>query len=350
MVDQLDALSIVSARNQAAWGAFNEMLEEARAYSNMRVLFGCRSFDLERDGRLRELAVRGEEVERIPVGPLDEEVIRSAIAAAGLNPAPLSETQIEVLSIPLHLHLLLESANPGPFKFASASDLFDAFWEHKATALSRQVGGDPGVWAAGVGRLCDELSEREALVAPSYVLDDYGEVLSVLASEGVVYVQDRSVRFFHESFFDYAFARAFVRSNKDLVKWLLVGDQDLFRRSQVRQVIEFLRGRESDRQRYLRTLTDLLGHSDIRFHIKKLVLDWLGALPDPTSDEWLIVETLEGELGEHAWGVARNSVPWLARIHRSKHDGAGCRAAGEFGGRAGVRRAVPERGAVARGR
>ena len=40
----------------------------------------------------------------------------------------------------------------------------------------------------------------------------------------------------------------------------------------------------------------------------------------------------------------------LARIHRSKLEGAGCRAAGAFGGRAGVRRAVPERGAVAQDR
>ena len=39
-----------------------------------------------------------------------------------------------------------------------------------------------------------------------------------------------------------------------------------------------------------------------------------------------------------------------ARIHRSKLEGAGCRAAGAFGGRAGVRRAVPERGAVAQRR
>ena len=33
----------------------------------------------------------------------------------------------------------------------------------------------------------------------------------------------------------------------------------------------------------------------------------------------------------------------LARIHRSKLEGAGCRAGGEFGGCGGVRRAVPER-------
>ena len=319
VVDQLDALSVVSARNQAVWGAFNELLEEARTYPRMRVLFACRSFDLERDPRLRALADDRERVERIPVGLLDEEVIRSAIAAAELDPAALSERQLRILSIPLHLHLLLESANSGPVKFASAGDLFDAFWEHKAAGVSRQMGGDLSVWTAAVGRLCDELSERETLVAPSLVLDEYGEALNVLASEGVVYVQDGSVRFFHESFFDYAFARTFLRLNNDLVQWLLADEQHLFRRSQVRQVLAFLRSRETDRGHYLKALEGLLSHPRVRFHIKKLVLDWLGALPDPTSDEWDIVEGLEGELSEHAWGVARNSVAWFDALHAMGH-------------------------------
>ena len=319
VVDQLDALSVVSARNQAVWGAFNELLEEARTYPRMRVLFACRSFDLERDPRLRALADDRERVERIPVGLLDEEVIRSAIAAAELDPAALSETQLRILSIPLHLHLLLESANSGPVKFASAGDLFDAFWEHKAAAVSRQMGGDPSVWTAAVGRLCDELSERETLVAPSLMLDEYGEALNVLASEGVVYVQDGSVRFFHESFFDYAFARTFLRLNNDLVQWLLADEQHLFRRSQVRQVLAFLRSRETDRGHYLKALEGLLSHPRVRFHIKKLVLDWLGALPDPTSDEWDIVEGLEDERGEHMWGVARNSVAWFDALHAMGH-------------------------------
>ena len=311
VVDQLDAISVVSARNQTVWGAFNELLEEVRAYPRMRVLFACRSFDLEREPRLRSLADDRERVERILVQPLDDKTIRSAIAADGLDSASLNQTQMEILSTPLHLHLLLESANSGPVRFASARDLFDAFWEHKAAAVSRQMGGDSSVWTAVVGRLCDELSERETLVAPSLVLDEHGEALNVLASEGVVYVQDHNVRFFHESFFDYAFARTFVRSNNDLVQWLLNDEQPLFRRSQVRQVLEFLRSHEPDRRRYLKTLTDLLNHPQVRFHIKKLVLDWLGALPDPTSDEWRIVEGLNDDLGDHMWRVPLNSAPWF---------------------------------------
>ena len=311
VVDQLDAISVVSARNQAAWTAFNELLEEADSYPNMRILFACRTVDLERDPRLRALVDDQERVERIPVGALDEEVIQSALTAAGLNPSSLHQKQMEILSTPLHLHLLLESANSGPVRFTSARDLFDAFWEHKGKAVSRRMGEEQRVWATVIGCLCKALSERETLVAPSYVLDDYSEALNILASENIVYIQDNSIRFFHEAFFDYAFARAFVHSNKNLVKWLINDEQHLFRRSQVRQVLEFLRGHEADRTRYRQTLRGILGHSQIRFHIKKLVLDWLGELPDPTPNEWHIVEGLSDELGEHLWGIISNSVPWF---------------------------------------
>ena len=316
LLDQLDAISVVSARNQAAWGAFNELLDEARTtYPNMRFLFACRSFDLERDPRLRALVDNQDQVERILLQPLGEEVVRSAITAVDLDPASLNQQQLEILSTPLHLHLLLESANSQDIEFASVGDLYDAFWKHKAAAVSERLHGNLSVWSDAVGHLSDELSRRESLVAPSFVLDEYGEALNVLASEGAVYVQNDNVGFFHESFFDYAFARAFVRSNGDLVQWLLDDEQHLFRRSQVRQVLDFLRGRESDRGRYMRALRGLLSHHEIRFHIKRLVLDWLGALPDPTADEWRVVEGLAEELGDHAWAVARNSAPWFDTLH-----------------------------------
>ncbi|MYD91348.1 MAG: ATP-binding protein [Caldilineaceae bacterium SB0662_bin_9] len=314
VVDQLDAISVVSARNQAAWSAVNELLDEVNAYPQMRILFACRSFDLERDPQIRRLADDPERVERITVGSLNEGVIRSAIESAGLDLASLNQRQMEILSTPLHLYLLLESAkssNSRSMGFASSRDLFNEFWEHKGSAFAYQMGGDLDVWPAVIGRLCDELSESETLVAPSYALDEYGKARSILASEGIVYVQDDNIRFFHESFFDYAFARAFVRSREDLIQWLLSGEQHLFRRSQVRQVLEFLRGHATNGTRYRQTLRNILSHPGIRFHIKKLVLDWLGALPDPTPAEWHIVERLEENLGNHTWNVVRNSVPWF---------------------------------------
>ena len=309
-IDQLDALSFVSARQQSAWGAFTELLDEARDYPNMRILFACRSFDLEQDAQLRALVADENRVERIRVGELDNDTIQSAITASGVVAAPLSQEQLRVLSVPLHLYLFLEASGAGGVDFTGRGDLFDAFWKHKSRAVD-ELTGQPSAWNQAIATLCEALSERESLVAPDYVMDDHPKALDAMASEAVVYIQDGYVRFFHESFFDYSFARTFLRTNSDLVQWLASDEQHLFRRSQVRQVLAFLRDREPDRDRYLRTLKGLLEGTEVRFHIKRLVLDWLGALPDPTRAEWVILEGLAQELGPHAWTVVGNSVPWF---------------------------------------
>ena len=313
-IDQLDALSIISARQQSAWDAFNELLDEAESYPKMRILFTCRSFDLEQDAQLRALAADASRVERIPIGLLDDSTIQSAIATSGIDTVPLSQAQLRILSTPLHLYLYLDISHSEKVDFASRGDLFDSFWNHKAARIESLV-GETSVWPRAVAALCDAMSERESLVAPLYVMDEYRKVREAMASEAVIYVQDDSIRFFHETFFDYSFARGFLRANGDLVGWLASDEQHLFRRSQVRQVLAFLRDREPDRPRYLQTLGDLLGHVGIRFHIKKLVLDWLHALPDPTQEEWHIVEGLEDQLGGHRWGVVHNSVPWFDVLH-----------------------------------
>ena len=308
--DQLDALSAVSARRQSVRGPFSELMLEVERYPNMRLLLACRTFDLERDPSLRRLVTQEEGFEQVTIGPLDDATIHAAIQASGTTAAPLSPKQIQILSTPLHLFLFLETARNETVDFTTAGDLFDSFWEYKAQAVDRQT-GQASSWTPAIDTLCGALSDRESLTAPKVVMDEHAAVLDALASEAVVQIYDNDVQFFHESFFDYAFARTFLRSNRDLVSWLVADAQHLFRRSQVRQVLTFLRSRETDRRRYLRTLEDLLRDDQIRFHIKKLVLDWLREFPDPTAAEWRILEGLSPELGDHVWDVLRDSVPWF---------------------------------------
>ena len=311
-IDQLDALSFVSARQQWAWDVLNELLDEAETYPTMRVLFSCRSFDLEQDARLRALVDNQDEVERLTIGLLDENTIQLAIEASGLATPSLTPDQVEVLSTPLHLYLFLEASQSGEVDFRAPGDLFDAFWRHKERALEARTAPTLSDWSPTISALCDALSDREALSAPDFVLDGHGEALEALASEGVVSKQGGRVSFFHESFFDYAFARTFLRAGSDLVDWLVDDEQALFRRSQVRQVLSFLRDREGpESQRYHRTVERLLDHGKVRFHIKRLVLDWLNGLADPTRSEWLVIEEREEDLGWHVWGVVNNSVPWF---------------------------------------
>ena len=306
-IDQLDAVSVVSARQQWAWDTLNELLEEARAYPNMRVLFGCRSFDMEQDPRLRQLSRDADQAERLRVGNLDHETIRLAIDAAGLHSQTLTPQQLDVLSTPLHLYLFLEGSRSASLDFTRAGDLYDRFWRDKSRAVNE---ARPGAWSLAIKALCDALSARETLSVQRHILDDHVEALDLMASHSVVVISD-DVRFFHESFFDYAFARVFETSHADLVSWLKSDQQHLFRRSQVRQVVAFLRRNGADHPEYLRTLSGLLGDPAIRFHIRQLILDWTGSLSDPTEPEWSIIQDHSSELGNEPWGFVRDSLPWF---------------------------------------
>ena len=171
--------------------------------------------------------------------------------------------------------------------------------------------GQTPAWTQTTAALCHAMSEREALVAPEYVMDDYRQAMEAMASESVLYVQDGFVRFFHETFFDYSFARTFLNANNDLVQWLLFDGQRLFRRSQVPAGAGVLETPRIGPVPVFLTLKRLLEDTGIRFHIKRLVLDLLRALSDPTDKEWLVVEELTGQLDGHAWSVVHNSVPWF---------------------------------------
>ena len=310
-IDQLDALSVVSARHQSAWGAFNELLEEASTYPKMRLMFACRTFDLNQDARLKKLVSDSDRVKRIKVENLDEDAIRTALRVSGIMPHQISPAQMRVLSVPLHLYMFLAVPHSSVVDFSSAGDLFDAFWDHKRREVQERLIGQGPAWNETITFLCNEMSLRESLVVPEFSLDYYRTTLEGMASESVVHFQQGQVRFFHEAFFDYSFARTFLGAGSDFVQWLASDEQQLFRRSQVRQVLAFLREREASRDRYLSTLSNLLAHPDIRFHIKDLIIKWLGALQDPTKEEWVLLKSLECQLSEHIWSVIRNFVPWF---------------------------------------
>ena len=70
------------------------------------------------------------------------------------------------------------------------------------------------------------------------------------------------------------------------------GEQRLFRRAQVRQILLYLRDTEFDR--YIANLKEVLTSPDVRFHIKQVVLALLADLSEPVKREWDVVSCLAG--------------------------------------------------------
>jgi hypothetical protein len=295
---------------------YDRLREEALSTPNMKLVLACRTFDLESDHRLRALTRDKGQFRRVDLGLLSEGTVAGALWSAGIAPDRLSVGAKEILRTPLHLFLYLEAADRANPEFAGIGQLFDRYWERKQQRAAGRV-REPSTWPAAIFALCDALSERQALTAPAATLDEWPEARAALISEHVLVLEGSDVRFFHESFFDYAFARRFCARRQELVEWLGHSEQHLFRRGQVRQILSYLR--DHDRSAYSVQLDRLLRASTVRFHLKKMVLQWLGSLPDPSDDEWQVLQPLldDPQLGLHVPIVLRTGLGWFDLLHRN---------------------------------
>ena len=312
VIDQLDAVSMASGRNPQFFDCIGAMLEEARQYPNMRVLSACRKFDVENDSRLRDLVGEKGIAQEFPVARFDCATVRSLLARLGFDPGHFSDKQIDLLALPLHLHLLSEVARGGAVDTSvlqTTKDLYDAFWRYKQQALQSR-GVAPSQMREVVDLVVNQMTDRELLFVPESLLDDHADVMAVLASENILVRDGSRVSFFHESFLDYAFARRMEATGDDLATHILAREQSIFVRSQVRQVL--LHRRDGVPGDALRDFDAILNGGGIRAHLKAIVISLMGDLDDPIQDEWRLLEPLlVSELADPVLRSIYGSATWF---------------------------------------
>jgi hypothetical protein len=315
VIDQVDAVSLASGRMPASFDIIAGLLREASGFPTMRVVLACRKFDVDNDERIRAV-VQAKGVSQVEVKPLPDDQVNAAVQAMGLDSAALSQPQRRLLSSPFNLVLLRATADQtDALSFASPRDLLERYWDRKRrNCLQRRE--PPPRFNDVIGRLVDAMSDQQRLAVSVRVLDhnDLADDAQVLESEHVLVRDGRNYAFFHESFFDYAFARRWESRNLTLVDFLLEREQELFRRGQVRQVLNHLH--DDDPDRFIEESEALLVHPQIRFHIKDVVLAVLRAMPAPTSNEWAMVKRVIDSQPDfiEPLRLALRTLPWFDRL------------------------------------
>ena len=319
VIDQMDAMSLASGRNTSLFECIHEILAQAQAFPNMGILLACRRFDLDNDVRLRQLTAPGGIAEPMPVSRLCAATVRSVVSELGINADLLGARQLELLSVPLHLKLLSDlplDEDVRALNFASAQDLYAMFWKHKRQVLGQRLGKTVG-WAKVINSLCGYMHEHQTLSAPEAIVDEWEADALAMSSENVLILDKNRFSFFNEGFFDYSYARDFSARNVSLLELLIQDEQGLFRRTQVRQILLYLRGVESPR--YLRNLRAVLHSGVVRFHIKQVIFGLLADLSKPTKEEWDILSSFDLEdrdnpSSRQVWALLRRSAAWFQLV------------------------------------
>lgn len=310
IVDQLDSISIVSGRKTNTWIAFEELRVAVQSVPGMKMVVACRDFDLEQDHRLRPLGTDDSKFKKVLIAKLTLEEIRDSLNRAKLEAFQPNDKQIEILSLPFHLVLFLQGY---PEKaFSRIGDLYDNYWDRKE-ALLRQSIGEGSRWEETIDALTTYMSSHQSLIVPKAIVDGYRREIRAMVSANVLVENNYGYQFFHESFFDYAYARRFCTSGESLVSFLTNEgeEQHLFRRAQVRQILSYRR--ENDLKQYCKDLSEVLASESVRFHIRRMVASELRRVPNPRVEEWEIVKPFyeKGDLSRFVSSAIRNHIGWF---------------------------------------
>lgn len=319
VVDQLDAVSLVSGRLTENFDVVADLVAEARAFPHMHVVLGCRQFDVDNDDRIRGLK-NHVDATVLAVDVLSEDQVDAAVESFGLSAATLNQQQRQILRLPLHLTLLAALADePDALAFVDNQKLFDAYWQHKQRVVAHRRQSTR--FSDVAWKLATTISDRQTLSVPASIFDDddLASDAAVLISEQLLVRDGPKIAFFHEALFDYAFARYWSNRNQSLVEFLTSGEQELFRRGQVRQIVSHLRATDPDR--FIDETRDLLTSRKIRFHIKDAAISVLSQLTSPSTTEAdmiLEVSDDQAELRPRLWSRLRASS-WFERFDSDGH-------------------------------
>ena len=271
IIDQIDALSkyINSDRNKIEnITTLIKFFSNDENLRNVRIIVSCRSFDLEFDPKLSILGYEPQ----IKLGLLEKEDVEKVLdrLKVGLY-KELDEKTISVLQTPQHLNLLCRVYRKNERKdYCSITDLYDELWLQVIGLAEAKI--NKGIAEKILYDLALKIYDDETLTPQwDYDTSELKEA-NYLISEGIIEETDNRATFFHQSMYDYVFARFYTKEKRSLIQDLLAEKkhQGLFVRTTVNFVLDYERAKNI--KQYKEDVKTILFSGKIRTHIQLMLL------------------------------------------------------------------------------
>lgn len=286
LIDQIDALSLSLSSNRTPLRSLLKLIGQIQYIPNVRVVISCRPYDLEYDPMLDNLRIKN----KWELKELTKEQVSRSLKDNNCNER-LSDNLLRFLGNPLHLYLFLKVKSYEKLTDPLTTDLlYNQLWK-KYVADDNERNVDKERLLSLLDSIVSTMYERQVLSVHIREYETkYDAELRYLVRNGLIIITSSGqVQFFHQTLFDYVYARLFIENGHDLLEELKGQHQGLFSRAAVKSILTFLR--ERDPAKYIRIVEKLLyaknmdGSDLYRFHLKSLALSNMAFFEVPLDAE-----------------------------------------------------------------
>jgi hypothetical protein len=272
LIDQLDAVSELMVQRTSRLTVLLSLINRLRGIENLHILLSCRAFEFKHDIRLTTLKPESVTLHDPPFASVE-----GLLTAAQIDCANWPIDAKELLRRPQHLNFFIQHlSQDGTPALRSYHTMMESVFHAR---ISRPFGETT---ARALETIAAAMSDEENLWLPVSRFEvNYGiEIERLVAADLLTYSTDKvRVGFRHQTIFDFVRARAFASGVASLAQHVLERQDSLFVRPILWSTLHYLR--KADRGAYSREVQILWTNSELRQHIRFLMIAFLGRLSDP---------------------------------------------------------------------
>jgi len=303
--DQLDALSDLTCLDPQRLILLLRQIEKLSQTENVHVIASSRVFDASHDPHLRSI-----DASRVVLKLPEWEEVSPILDARAINYAAWTDDVKMLLRTPQYLKIFLEihSAEPGS-AFQSYRGLLNTLWRIR---VENSDGDREKLLEILAGRMC----KFEELTAPSAAFSNYRSSIDILKSANILQEDciNGTLTFSHQTLFEYARARTFLKGNESLLEYVSQRQNSLFIRPQLWNILTYMR--EDDKGQYRQEVSSVFRSEDLRFHIRLLLMEFVGQISAPHDYEfaWFLPHLADAKFRPILLRAVVRSPGWFQKL------------------------------------
>lgn len=305
-IDQIDALSQYLSANRDYIYAFGTLICQLQQVQHVKIIISTRTFDCDNDA---EIGKWKEKSQVFSIGLLSLDIVEKVLKILGCSLADLPPGLQELVRIPVYLDVFCRIYTPDSVFFGvdTVVGLYDKLWEKFVLQSEYSEAVKKILYA-----IADEMHGLQQITISARKFREQNiQLFGYLQSCHLIEVNNGLIQMFHQSFYDYVYARHFIENSEDVLDYVCRQRQNINIRSSLKMILTFLR--DYDCIKYRDTLSEILTDARYRFHIKHLVYAILGSQVNPMPVEFEFVRKIVTE----DWNCCKyflracTSVKWL---------------------------------------